>query len=69
MKPDKIVRKVDGEEAGALFIETPSYPPELWRERHKAWKADHRLPCPMPKGHMMFRRFCFGVYHVEAVNF
>ncbi len=45
---DKIVQN----ERGELFIETPDY---LWSARLLAWKADQSLPCPMPKGHIMFR--------------
>jgi hypothetical protein len=46
---DKMVISRDGE----IFIETR---PSLWEERLSAWRGDHSLPCPIVKGHLMFRR-------------
>ena len=46
---NKIARSWNGE----LFIETPV---KLWNERLAIWKADKTQPCPMPKGHVMFRK-------------
>jgi hypothetical protein len=45
---DKIVEKF-----GEKFIETS---PKDWDARLEAWKADHTQPCPMPRGHEMFKK-------------
>jgi hypothetical protein len=39
-------------DSGELFIETPD---SRWKMMLDAWRQDHRLPCPMPQGHIMFR--------------
>ena len=54
---DRVVRN----ERGELFIETPD---SLWSSRLAAWKLDQALPCPMPKGHIMFRK---GSLHYQPM--
>jgi hypothetical protein len=38
---------------GELFCECPR---KDWQRVLAEWKADHSKPCPMPVGHIMFRK-------------
>jgi hypothetical protein len=46
----RIVKKIA---SGETFIETP---PDLYDKTLAEWKNDPSKPCPMPKGHLMFKR-------------
>lgn len=53
MKKQRMVRKLVVEDKGQIFVEQGL---DGWICRLEAWKKDHRNPCPMPKGHMMFKK-------------
>ena len=59
-------RMVVKTESGEVFIETPA---KLWRDTQNAWMADSSKSCPMPKGHLMFRRpDDYGCARIESVG-
>jgi len=52
MKYEKTGRQVRRKSSGEVFLECPL---KYWLYFLDIWKKDHKEPCPMPVGHLMFK--------------